>query len=280
MKTQAAIICLSLGLSPIPIIAQEKQAEPPPAPKLADVPRNLAEMLTTALSSNPEILQAEAKVRRAQADLNQVRLKVTEAVVTAFHEREKQEAAIRATEQTFANARRMAKTGTVSESETIAAKRAYVEEKAKHLQNEARTRYLLGLGAGMAGGPVGAGLEAPRPESPRRERPPIPEKYREALEKKVSRPIDFATTEAFAEFLKEELQTPVITFGSRKMGWPDGLRLEDQPLRVVLTVAADLNHVVVIFRDYGVLLTDREGAAKMNAPTFPEDIPLRQGESR
>jgi hypothetical protein len=279
VKIKAAVIPVALALAPIPIIAEEKQAEAPPAPKLADVPRNLAEMLTVALRSNPEILQAEAKVRRAEADLNQVRLKVTEAVVTAFHEREKQEAAIRATEQTFANARKMARTGTVSQTETIAAERAYVEERAKHVQNEARARYLLGLGVRM-GGESAAGSEPPLPERPRRARPPIPEKYRQALEKKLSRPMELVSAETLAAFLQEELQTQVINvLGNHGCGG-FGVKLENETLRVALTAAHDVCGFVFVFRDYGILLTNGQGAATTNAPTFPEDIPLRQGESR
>ena len=63
------------------------QSEPGRTPP--QVPNRLVDMLDVALRSNPEVLQTEAKVRQAQADLNQVRLKVTQEVITAYHERQK-----------------------------------------------------------------------------------------------------------------------------------------------------------------------------------------------
>jgi hypothetical protein len=274
MKIRAAVLSAALALAPAPLLAQQEE-KPPPAPQLADVPRNLAEMLAVALRSNPEVLQAEAKVRQAQADLNQARLKVMEEVVTAFHEREKQQAAIRSTEQTFARIKEMVKVGKVNEAELFGAEQAYAESKAKLLQNEARARYILGLGGlgGDTGGMSAAAPAAPPVRKTPRARPPIPEKYLKALEKKVSRPIDLNTGAALAESLQEELGTLVInTLGN--MNWNNHLKFEDQPLHVVLTAAADLCGVVLVFRDYGVLLSSRQRAATMNAPTFPEDVPL------
>jgi hypothetical protein len=276
MKTSA--LFLPLGLLPIAILAQEKTAEPPPARgALADVPRSLAEMLEAALRSNPEILQAEAKVRQAQANLNQARLKVMEEVVSAFHEREKQEAVIRGVEQTLERTKTRVKTGTETQLELGAAEQAYAEARAKFLQNEARARYILGLG-GLVGETAGLGanttLQGAAPvERPRRERPPIPEKYLKLLEKKVSQPVNLFSVSEIGACLREELQTQVIStlgeVGNRSFPF-------EGSLRSVLTAAADLSGVVVVFRDYGVLLTTRELAATMNAPTFPEDIPLKE----
>ena len=41
----------------------------------ARVPRDLEEMLALAIRGNPEVLLAEAKLRQAEAELNQIRLK-------------------------------------------------------------------------------------------------------------------------------------------------------------------------------------------------------------
>jgi hypothetical protein len=236
-------------------------------------------MLSVALRSNPEILQAEAKVRQAEADLNQARLKVMEEVVTAFHEREKQQAAIRSAEQSYMATRQRVESGTTHESELIVAEQALVESRSKLVQNEARARYLLGLG-GLAAVAAGTGAPEATPAGrPPRERPPIPERYREALEKKMSRPIALHTAGELAASLEEELGSQVInTLGDA--AWNTGVRLEEQPLRVALTAAHDLCGVVLVFRDYGVLLTTGQRAATMNAPTFPEDIPLGEGEPR
>jgi hypothetical protein len=275
MKTAA--LFLPLLLLPISGLAQEKTAEPPPSPRLADVPRNLAEMLEAALRSNPQILQAEAKVRQAQANLNQARLKVMEEVVTAFHEREKQEAAIRGADVTLERMKQMVKVGTVNPSELAPAEQAHSEAKAKLMQGEAHARYLLGLGGlvGEAAGLAALAPGQPPAERPRRERPPIPEKYRAALEKEVSGTIDFSSTKRLAFSLQTELQTQVVCMLDLSYDAGD-VSLEGKSLRGVLTAAADIYGVAFVFRDYGVLLTTRERAATMNAPTFPEDVPLKE----
>src|SRR4029453_15236802 len=59
---------------------------PPAESASAGIPDRLEDMIALALGSNPEVLQAEAKLRLAQANLNQVRLRTTQDVIETFHE--------------------------------------------------------------------------------------------------------------------------------------------------------------------------------------------------
>src|SRR5260370_14019953 len=55
----------------------------------------LEDMLNKALKDNPDIKVAEAKVREADAELNRVRLQVTQKVLTFHHTREAQKATVK-----------------------------------------------------------------------------------------------------------------------------------------------------------------------------------------
>jgi hypothetical protein len=89
--------------------------------------------------------------------------------------------------------------------------------------------------------------------------------------------VDLSTPAAFGEYLREELQMPVVNMLDAPVAnrvSPVTLRFEDETLRVALTAAADVFDVVFVFRDYGILITTPKRAATMSAATFPEDLSL------
>jgi hypothetical protein len=96
----------------------------------------------------------------------------------------------------------------------------------------------------------------------------------------VSGSIDFISAAGLAASHQEELQTQVINMAGDVVYSGSGLSLEGQSLRSILTAAADVYAVVFVFRDYGILITTRERAATMNAPTFrnviSSVIPLKE----
>src|SRR6266851_3115371 len=64
-------------------VKDEKPANPPtdkPAKTVEQM--SLDELLTLALKNNPDLRVADAKVREAEAELNRVRLQVTQKLVT------------------------------------------------------------------------------------------------------------------------------------------------------------------------------------------------------
>jgi hypothetical protein len=68
--------------------AQKEAAEREAAKKHENaIPDNLADALARALHNSPGILVAEAKVRQAQAELNEVRLSVVQELTLAFQRR-------------------------------------------------------------------------------------------------------------------------------------------------------------------------------------------------
>src|SRR5687767_10648903 len=90
-------------------------APPTPAQNVpAPVPTNLDEMIATALKASPEVLLAEAKLRQAQAELNQARLKVTREVVGAFSEKKQRQNLFAAADRHLKETTKQSTAGTAS----------------------------------------------------------------------------------------------------------------------------------------------------------------------
>ena len=121
-------------------------AKPPPAASPAS--KSLAEMFELALRSNPEVVQAEATVRQAEADLNQVRLKVMQEVITAYHEGRKQRELLGYYVEEAENYKRRFAVGQATQGEGNQAFRQVAATRASLAQTEARLLYILGTGYG------------------------------------------------------------------------------------------------------------------------------------
>ncbi len=253
-----------------------------PAQALPAIPDSLDEMLAVALRSNPEILQAEAKVQQAEARLNQARLKAAQEVATAFHERMKQRDLLAAQEEQLAAVKSRVETGTSPQLELHQALAQNSESRAQVAQGEAQLRYLIGLGGSLTLRDGRAALRTPRAEAPRQ--PEIPEKMRNLLEKRVSLTLGAMSLREVCSVLKDAFGKQSLIVDEMSLG-PSGhvipgtsslLELKEVPLRTALFAIADLHQVVFVFRDYGVLVTNRVHSSTLQSATIPPRLPQEQ----
>ncbi len=114
--------------------AREKVADAPPK---ADKPAGptLEGMLDSALRNNPDIRVAEAKLREAEAELNRIRLQVTQKLITLHNSIGAQKALVKEAE---------ARLGATAIQGHAAAQSVLTQEKAKLAELEAQMPSLLG----------------------------------------------------------------------------------------------------------------------------------------
>jgi hypothetical protein len=116
---------------------------------------SLDEMLTDALKNNPDIQVAEAKVRESEAQLNRVRLQVTQKLITLRSSIESQKAAV---EQARAAHERMNKMkGAVSVEDIGQAGTVLLDQEAKLAALDAELQSLLGRSPRARTGPAAGG---------------------------------------------------------------------------------------------------------------------------
>jgi outer membrane efflux protein len=258
------------------------------------LPDSLDGMLAIALRTNPEVLQAEAKLNRAQADLNQARLKVIREVITAFHERKKLEETTDVQASQLERMQKMVETGQAPTDSAGQARLQLTEARARLAQVEAQIRYMMGndaggsLGSGKSpprlpgsGAPAGPGpgsaASGPRPESEPRPRPPVPERLEQALNQRVSLniPEGNGVLQPVCEQIRKALggQTLVIHASITNQGEipvQTPIELKDVPLKDALLAVADLFRVSFVLRDYGLLMVAPEEAMAYPSTTIPE----------
>jgi hypothetical protein len=103
-------------------------------------------MLAIALSSNGEIMLAQADLIRMDARLNQTRLQMTEEVTIAFQTGRVKKNALNNAEKVLQMIKERGSQGIVSKEEELSAFQAKIEAEAELARIEAHIRYLLGLG--------------------------------------------------------------------------------------------------------------------------------------
>jgi hypothetical protein len=274
-----------------PLSGQDAAApakEEPRAPALPEIPQTLEEMLAIALRSNPEILKAEAKVRKAEADLNQARLRVTQEVISGYHELLKEKGTQDALAAQEEHIRKLMAVGQAPSDATSEILVSRLNAKARAAQNEAQLRYKLGLGGSLGRGAAGT-LPAERREAARR--PELSKELKQVLAKEVS--VNFDDGKPLREIIEKlkELSGgqlfPMIDqipgFSRRDVSTRSTI-LDQQvfsfsfsrvPLRVLLLALADRYQVCFVFREYGLLVTTPERASTMSSPAIPEETPLK-----
>ena len=271
-----ALCAFVLGQAPAPEepAAKGNKKAAQGAPPREELPRSLDDMIGTALRSNPDVLRAEAKLIQAQMALNQTRLRITEDVVSTYHEREKIEGALVFAERSLDAMRRAKEVATVSDLEVIRAEASMVEARAKLQQNQARLRHLLGLGGEKA--PRAAGSAAGGPmRGTTRERPGLSPKQKAMLETKVRIEGPTIKVKELLEKTTGEMVVAPSPLDQLEVLAPKAKEAE-VPLRVLLGMLADAQNrgIVFLFRDYGILITHEEVARKTLAPAIPEETPL------
>ncbi|HUY93049.1 MAG TPA: hypothetical protein VMV10_30245 [Pirellulales bacterium] len=261
------------------------------------LPATLAQALAQALQANPDVLLAEAKVRQAQAEYNQAKLKAAQDVTVAFHER----GAAQRSLETHREAR-MKIPGSVPEPE--------IQRLADELAEcEAKMTYLLGAGAELkqaepsdrketiqliphpirilhenravsdATANQDAGKQTPRvvleplekvgtlhvashPGSgaPAGKRPGIPEKYRKVLQKPVKVKFKDMNVDQIVEQLNRLTgdELPILLPRQQFGAAPLTIELpKEVSLQTALEAVADMSECAFLFRDYGLLVVNR-----------------------
>jgi hypothetical protein len=288
----AVIVAISLAT-----VARAQQAQKPaPAqpeksgdmePSLfPDGVPGLEEVLGAALQDNPEIRVAQAKVREAEAALNQARLEMIRQAVTLRQTTLQQQAEFKETKRLYTN-------NVISAAELAQASRAAIKGEAQLLYLMGRTPPgtaqagaigtgltqmtsmmgggqkgpgFMGPGPGMMGaqgmmtplvtggmgGGGGFGEDVVRPAIPRGK---IAEKLRTALDKET--PVDFER-ESLVNMIAVLADNTELNFVAAEDLDPEAkvtLSLKKAPLEAVLQALTDRAHVDFIVRDYGILVT-------------------------
>jgi hypothetical protein len=249
----------------------------PSSPLSAKIPETIEGLLEQALRSNPEVIVAEAKVREAQAELNQARLKVTLQVLSFHSQKLHQQTAVDVAARYADVVKQRVGTGTLTQEEFHKALLAKVEAESALSQSEAQIRYLLGLGGDLR-------LEPPKPDAaaapavpkPRMQRPPIPERFKEFLQTQVDlqvgEPKPLREVLGMLRQMGGEKANFVL---DREVDWDEvmvQLEAKEISMESALLMIHDLCRMDFVFRDYGILVTNL-GSLYPTSPTIPADLP-------
>ncbi len=259
-------------------------AAPPKPP--APAPSSLEEMLAKALKDNPDVRVAEAKVGEAEAELNRIRLAVTQKVVVLYHALESHKAQVAAAE---ANLQRVQLLGRAALPAEIEAARAeLVQAKAKLAQIEAEMPYLLGKQPGRPADARAAptwtviGLEAFLAAQEAQRANTLP---RGTMADKIRKALDTPVTVNYqgkpvADILKDLLQGSGVEFLTVTGVSKDKVDLQLSgrvPLGAALQAFEDTFGVRFAVREYGILVTNKElppGAVPLQ--TFWNNPPVKE----
>ncbi|MHB1037074.1 MAG: hypothetical protein ACYC35_20635 [Pirellulales bacterium] len=230
-----------------------------PGAKDAKALPGLEDMLAAALEYNPDIVVARAKVREAEAVLNQTRLAVMRQVVALRQKVELQSERTALLRQRHATGR--------------ATREDVVNEMAALADLESQMQYLLGhqpQGAGETRQPFAVDQAGPAKSVP----PAMPQsamadKLREALDQVIEVNFDQAPLADVVAYLKDRTKINFVldraAFDDMAIGvdTPTTCNFTDVPLGAVLQSLEDTTkYVRFVIRDYGVLVTTDQGAPK------------------
>ena len=255
----------------------------PEGPSLPALPKTLDEMLDLALRANPDILVAEAKLRQAQAELNQARLKVAKEVLSAYNQRRMQELTVKALREGLEDVRKRVSVGTSSTDEVRKAALAQAEAEAVLSAGVGTLQYLVGLG-GKLELPEEKREAKPQDQGPKRvRRPPIPERFREALEKPVHLQFENLALDKIIAQLQAEAgnELPFVldpSFDRAALTATMDLQ-KVLPLRTALLALHDqFQGLCFVFRDYGILVSIPGNASQIPGAAIPPEVPFEAPE--
>jgi hypothetical protein len=232
-------------------------------------------MITVGLKSNPDVLLAEAKMRQAEAELLQARLKVTREIVELWNSKRKKELGLESMKVEMTEAEQLAGKGMMSQMDLRKTRSAYQIAAAELSEFNVTVRPLLGMGLS----PDGRG-GSPRQgaEDPKRYRGNWPDAQDDPLMKgKITVELtDVSVIDAAkAVFAKTPLNLAV------DRNWQEGmaeekvtLSLKDVTPKAALLAITDQAQVAFVRRDYGILMTTTHTARGIDAPAIPEGLSL------
>ena len=272
-RTSLSTLAASFLLIAGPVLAQAGPQGP--------IPQNLDEMIAAALQANPEVVLAEAKLRQAQAELNQVRLQVTRDVVTAFAERKQHEGQLAAASQLLQQALVGQKRGTLSNADVEKAKAELGQAEVASAQSDAAMRYLIGIGTQMSADPFRAKTNQ-EPETPKTVARPekIPESLVQPLAKQVTGPFEKTNLADLMKHLSDQAGVSILV-DPAALGPPAdyeiSLALRDGVTLIqVFQALADQVKLCFVLRDYGIMVTSEGRASEIIAPAIPSTLRLNE----
>ena len=230
-----------------------------------EVAGNTAAALERALRSNPDLRLADAKVRGAEAELNQIRLATARKVAVAFHRRQNNTEALKWAEAEVAAG--------LSQMEAIHTGRNAAAE------SEAELLYLLGVGADAPAdvpsgeAPAVSASEPPVRPSPAK-RPELPKKMQEALGKKMNWMHKTESLGSALELLNSQGDVRILASNDAATMPADIGAVGEMPLLTILEMLADQTGCAFIVRDYGLLAVPRADAWQYPGAAIPSDLPL------
>jgi hypothetical protein len=269
----------------------------PEEPILREMPKDLSAAVSRALLRNPQVLIADAKVRQAQAELNEAKFKVVSKVTAAFRD--------------YAHYKKMLVDVQNPNSASDDLRRQIRQEIEA---SELDLIYLLGIGAeptslsqqaklsvdetdyvwtyyaktrGQPGTPA-ADDGAPKPIKNEREArsPAIPKALRAVLAEETV--LDFADQPLrdAVEYLSDRHGFQFITH-EKSIDVPVSVNISGITLAAALQAIADLTNYCFVFRDYGILvvkeaeaeLYEQNGAAMIAPGRLPPVIEDRDSDA-
>jgi len=269
-----ALVSLLVSIGLVCSVASAQETAGPTGP----IPRNLDAMIATALKASPEVLLAEAKLRQAQAELNQTRLKVTRDIVAAFNDRKQKQLALESAATAMQQTQQAVGAGAVSRSDVDHARMSVGAAELGVAQSEADIRYLLGIGSQMqmdpfAGHPAASKERAKRPGA-------APERVLDALGRPVSGPFVQTNLGDLTAHLADQAKVAILV-DLQDLGLSEAKEYAvSMPLREpvsllsVLQALSDQYRLAFVIRDYGIMATSEGHAARINAYVIPEGLPL------
>ena len=249
---------------------------------LSKISENMEELIATALQGNPELQMAEAKVKQAMAELNQIRLRVTQDVVVAHNERKLRRRALELKVKELEEQKALQARGFVSAGERYKLVTAVAHAQASISEVEAGLRYLTGGGGG-----IGANLkilaavsnrepESPAAPAPDPQRPPVSVDHQRILDIGVKLAGESKTVGDVIDKLRGFVsdQTSILlhpAFRENYLEEPIDLRFSGPvSLGQALQALNDMNNEwVFLLRDYGILVAETDHAYGIWAPAIP-----------
>lgn len=240
-----------------------------------DLPNDVDQIVALAMKSHPDVLLAEAKVRQAEAELMQAKMKAAREAIEVWKQRRNLELDLRAAEKDMARKSELAKAGTVN-AETLDAARAKFDRlRAEVVDSQAVARFMLGVGL------------APKPDpAPQRnaESAPAPPQ-RPAMNTKLAGQLgetgdvalkDVPLSTAVASIVRKAGINLLIDaeVASDAESTPISLELNAVTHLSALGAMLEMRSFALVQRDYGLLLTSKDRATQMRAATIPHDVPL------